>query len=376
MSSEHGDRVPIDAQSVDAPLSRFAIFLVVTIAPDADSLATVRETVSGIDDLVKTVGFRDLGGHLSCVVGIGRLLWDRLSPGIRPAELEVFPTVRGDVHTAPSTPGDLLFHIRADRVDLCFELERLLLDALGSAARVADETSGFRYFDVRDLLGFVDGTANPIGGDLADATVIGDEDPHFAGGSYVVAQKYLHDLDRWASLTVEEQEAVIGRRKSDNVELDDSVEDQKAHKTLTTITDDDGDEIDILRDNMPFGRPGAGEFGTYFIGYSARLWVTMRMIENMFIGDPPGFYDKILDVSTAATGSTFFVPSNPVLQALGDPDDLSELLGARDEAEGTAGASAAQEAERGGSLGIGSLRAAALDDASNDGSAAGGTEGT
>jgi putative iron-dependent peroxidase len=372
MSSHHGDRVPIDAQSVDAPLSRFAVFLVVTVRDDAASLDTVRATISAIDDLVKTVGFRDLGGRLSCVVGIGRLLWDRLVPAVRPSELEVFPVVRGDVHTAPSTPGDLLFHIRAERIDLCFELERLLLDALGGTVRIADETQGFRYFDERDLLGFVDGTANPIGQDLADTAIIGDDDARFAGGSYVVVQKYLHDLGTWGALTVEEQEAVIGRRKSDNVELDDSVENQKAHKTLTTITDENGDEIDILRDNMPFGRPGSGEFGTYFIGYSARLWVTMRMIDRMFIGDPPGFYDKILDVSTAVTGSTFFVPSNPVLQALADPDALADVLGIAvtdddrsgahsGESSASAGDGTAGDGAPGDGLGIGSLRAIPLD---------------
>jgi putative iron-dependent peroxidase len=380
--------VPIDAQSVDAPLSRFAVFLVVTVGADDDSLARVREVISGIDDLVKTVGFRDLGGHLSCVVGVGRRLWDRLVPGIRPTELEVFPVVGGPVHTAPSTPGDLLFHIRAERVDLCFELERLLLDALGTAVRVEDETQGFRYFDARDLLGFVDGTANPIGSELGGAAIISDEDPRFAGGSYVVVQKYVHDLGSWGSLTVEQQEAVIGRTKLENIELDDNVESQKAHKTLTTITDDNGDELEILRDNMPFGSPGSGEMGTYFIGYSARLWVTMRMIERMFIGDPPGYYDKILDVSRAVTGSTFFVPSNGVLQALGDPESLtdafrlaaepSSLSDERSEESKGGGtdalrlASLAQGAESAvsadGSLGIGSL---------HDGSGTpDGTEGT
>ncbi|QDZ15957.1 Dyp-type peroxidase [Humibacter ginsenosidimutans] len=361
MSSEHRDRVPIDAQSVDAPLSRFAVFLVVSAAEGDDALATVREVVSGVDDLLKTVGFRDLGSHLSCVVGIGRRLWDRLVPGIRPVELEVFPTVRGDVHTAPSTPGDLLFHIRAERVDLCFELERLILDALGSAVRVEDETQGFRYFDVRDLLGFVDGTANPIGDELQASAIIGDDDPAFAGGSYVVVQKYVHDLPEWGSLTVEEQETVIGRTKLENIELDDSVENQKAHKTLTTINDDNGDELDILRDNMPFGTPGSGEMGTYFIGYSARLWVTMKMIDNMFIGDPPGFYDKILDVSRAATGGTFFVPSNGVLHGLDDPDALVESLRAlREDASSDApspmGDDAGEESKGDGTLGIGSLR--------------------
>jgi len=318
-----GERVPIDAQQVDAPLSRFAVFLVMTVADGDDALATVREVVSGIDDLVKTVGFRDLEAMLSCVVGIGRELWDRLSPGHRPIDLHAFPPVIGAVHIAPSTPGDVLFHIRAERQDMCFEFERLLLEQLGAAASVADETQGFRYFDARDLLGFVDGTANPIGAKMAETTLIGDEDPDFTGGSYVVVQKYLHDLDEWAKLSTDEQEAVIGRRKADNVELDDAAGPQLAHKTLATIVGDDGEEVEILRDNMPFGRPGQGEFGTYFIGYTRRLWVIQLMLKRMFVGQPPGFHDRILDVSTAVTGTTFFAPSNPVLRALAAPPDAT-----------------------------------------------------
>jgi putative iron-dependent peroxidase len=316
---ETNRRVPIDAQQVDAPLSQFAVFLTVTIRPDPADLATAREVAAGIDDLAKTVGFRDMGANLSCVVGIGSVAWDRLGRATRPSELRHFVAITAGGHKAPSTPGDLLFHIRADRADLCFEFERLLLGQLGDAVAVVDEVQGFRYFDARDLLGFVDGTANPSGAGMAEATLIGDEDPAFAGGSYVVVQKYLHDLAAWNAMTTEEQEAVIGRRKADNVELDDT-EPQRAHKTLTTITDDDGNELEILRDNMPFGSPAAGEFGTYFIGYSRRLWVIERMLKRMFIGDPPGLHDRILDVSTAVTGATFFVPPLHVLEALAEPD--------------------------------------------------------
>jgi putative iron-dependent peroxidase len=307
-------RVPIAPQQVDAPLTRSAIFLVVS-ADDA-RIGEVREVVAGLEDLVKTVGFRDLSARLSCTVGIGSRVWTALTGHPLPTELHPFAEVTGAVHTAVSTPGDLLFHIRAERQDLCFELERLLLDQLGSAAHVEDEVSGFRYFDARDLLGFVDGTANPVGPDLPEATLVGAEDSPFAGGSYVVVQKYLHDLDAWQSLTTEQQEAVIGRRKADGVELDDAAAGtQQAHKTLATIVDDAG-EHDILRDNMPFGRPGAGEFGTYFIGYSRRLWVIERMLQRMFIGDPPGLHDRILDFSTARTGTTFFAPSATFLASL------------------------------------------------------------
>ena len=301
---QHGawERVPIDAQSVEAPLSRSAVFLVMAAGEGDAALAGVRDTLGAVGDLVKNVGFRDLDGRLSCVVGIGSALWDRLSPGAGRRSSIRSPPIAGPVHAAPSTPGDLLFHIRAEREDMT-------LRARAPAARrrsatpptVVDETTGFRYFDARDLLGFVDGTANPTGAELPDAALIAAEaDPDFAGGSYVVVQKYLHDLAGWAALSTEEQEAIIGRTKIDNVELDDDAAPRKSHKTLATIEDDDGGELAILRDNMPFGVPGAGEFGTYFIGYSGRLWVIEQMLERMFVGVPPGTYDRLLDFSTAS----------------------------------------------------------------------------
>lgn len=304
--------MPIDAQSVDAPLSRSAIFLVLTVKEGDAALAVARNLLGSVDDLVKNVGFRDLGGRLSCVVGVGHDLWDRLSPQVKPNDLRPFQAIRG-ARIAPSTPGDLLLHIRAERHDLCFELERMVLAVLGDAVTVEDETTGFRYFDSRDLLGFVDGTANPSGADIAEAAVVGDEDPAFAGGSYIVVQRYLHDLDGWNRLSVEQQQRIIGRTKLDNVELDDVPD---SHKELATIDDGAGGELEILRDNMPYGRPGRGELGTYFIGYSARLWVIERMLLRMFVGIPHGSHDRILDFSTAVTGSTFFAPTRQQLSAL------------------------------------------------------------
>ena len=352
---QHGawERVPIDAQSVEAPLSRSAVFLVMAAGEDDAALAGVRDTLGAVSDLVKNVGFRDLNGRLSCVVGIGSALWDRLSPGRRPADLHPFTRIEGPVHAAPSTPGDLLFHLRAEREDMTFELERQLLDVIGDAAKVVDETTGFRYFDARDLLGFVDGTANPTGAELPDAALIAaDADPDFAGGSYVVVQKYVHDMAGWAALSTEDQEAIMGRTKIDNVEIDDDAAPRKSHKTLATIEDDAGGELAILRDNMPFGRPGAGEFGTYFIGYSGRLWVIEQMLERMFVGVPPGSYDRLLDFSTAMTGSTFFVPTAGMLDALAEPpaDPTAET------ADPAGTADDAGEATAAPSLGIGSLR--------------------
>ncbi|KAI1772193.1 Dyp-type peroxidase [Hypoxylon cercidicola] len=319
MSARVRARVPIEPQSVDAPLTRSATFLVVTVANTAQAVETVRSVLSDIDNLAKNVSIRDLSAAFACTVGIGSDAWDRVTRLPRPAELHPFRAIRGEKHTAVSTPGDLLFHIRAERQDLVFEFERQLLGALGDAIKVVDETEGFRYFDVRDLLGFVDGTANPVGDDVPAATLVTSrEDASAVAGSYVVVQKYVHDMKTWNGLSTEQQEAVIGRKKLDNVELRDPAEgEQQPHKSLATIVDDQGNVHEILRDNMPFGSPGSGEFGTYFIGYSKQLWVIERMLQRMFIGHPPGLHDKLLDYSRPLTGVTFFAPSADLLKRLG-----------------------------------------------------------
>lgn len=299
-------RSPIEAQSVDAPLTSSATFLVLSVTQAPDAVSKVRSVLASIGDLTKNVAIRDLNAQFAATVGIGSDIWDRLTGLPRPAELHPFREFKGSKHTAVATPGDLLFHIRANRRDLCFEFERQLMDLLGDSVHVIDETVGFRYFDVRDLLGFVDGTANPVGNAVDDAVLVAEEDPSGTGGSYVVIQKYMHNLRGWKALKTEQQEAIIGRTKSDNIELDDADDDkQKAHKQLATVEDENGDEQDILRDNMPFGSPGSGEYGTYFIGYSRKLWVVEKMLEKMFVGDPPGLHDRILDYSTPLTGTTF-----------------------------------------------------------------------
>lgn len=309
-------RVPIEPQRVDAPLTQSATFLVLTIADGPNAISTVRSTLASVNELAKNVAIRDLGASFACTVGIGSDVWDRVTGQSRPNELHPFPVVKGAVHTAVSTPGDLLFHIRSERRDLCFEFERQLMDLLGDAVAVVDETVGFRYFDVRDLLGFVDGTANPVGLSVPASILVAEEDASSVGGSYIVVQKYVHDLKAWRTLPTEQQEAIIGRTKLDNIELDDAASGQRAHKTLATIEDEDGVEHSILRDNMPFGSPGSGEFGTYFIGYSRRLWVIERMLQRMFVGDPPGLHDRLLDFSKPLTGTTFFAPSASLLARL------------------------------------------------------------
>ena len=305
------------AQPVLSPLTLAAIFLVVTIDPGGEAVA--RDLISDCAALQRSVGFRIPEGGLTCVVGVGSAAWDRMFSGPRPAELHPFPDLVGSKHHAVSTPGDLLFHIRAGAMDLCFELAGQIMNRLRGHVTVVEEIHGFKYFDERDLLGFVDGTENPAGQAAFDAVTVGEHDPDFAGGSYVIVQQYLHDLDTWNALSVEEQERVVGRTKLADIELPDNVKPANSHLALNVITDENGTELKILRDNMPFGRVGRGEFGTYYIAYASTPRVTERMLTNMFIGDPPGNYDRILDFSTRGQRRPLFVPAQGFLDAMPDP---------------------------------------------------------
>ena len=357
-SPETAGKLPAVAQAVDAPLTRAAIFLVVSVNPGSENRATLRSFCGDFAALVRAVDFRDLEGGLSCVMGVGPSTWDQLFGAPRPAELHPFREIRAGTRHAVSTPGDLLFHIRAKRMDLCFEMATQILARIGSAVSPVDEVQGFRYFDDRDLLGFVDGTENPRGAAATAAVLIGDEDPVFSGGSYVIIQKYLHDLTAWNALSTEMQERIIGRHKLSDIELSDAVKPTSAHSALTTIVEN-GKEMKILRDNMPFGRPTHGEFGTYFIGYSRSPRTTEQMIENMFVGRPPGNYDRLLDFSRAVTGNLFFVPSATFLEELADvppTDEISSNEQPSNRDEISSHADTLTPPTRDGSLGIGSLK--------------------
>jgi putative iron-dependent peroxidase len=317
MSEPKGKEPAGVPQPVLAPLTRAAIFLVVCIKPDPASYAAVRSLCSDLQGIFRAVDFRRIEAALSCVVAFGSDAWDRIFGKPRPGELHPFRELGSGERHAVSTPADMLFHIRAREMDLCFELVTQIMERIGTAVSSVDETHGFRYFDDRDLLGFVDGTENPRGKAAFDAALVGGEDSAFAGGSYVIIQKYLHDLGKWNALSTEEQERIIGRRKLSDIELSDAVKPTSAHNALTTIVED-RKEVKILRDNMPFGSAGHGEFGTYFIGYSRSPRTTEQMLENMFVGRPPGNYDRILDFSRALTGSLLFAPSASFLENLGE----------------------------------------------------------
>jgi porphyrinogen peroxidase len=341
--------LPPVSQLVVQDLTRAAIFLVVTLNPGGTARAAVRSFCADLPALVRSVGFRDIEGNLSCVMGIGSDAWDRLFGQPRPAGLHPFREIKAGPRHAVATPGDLIFHVRAKRMDLCFELATQIMARLGAAVSPVDEVHGFRYFDDRDLIGFVDGTENPTGQTAIDAAYVGAEDAVFAGGTYVIVQKYLHDLAGWNALSTEAQERIIGRTKLSDIELDDALKPTCAHNALAKVVVD-GKEIKIIRDNMPFGRAAEKEFGTYFIGYARSQRTIEQMLENMFVGQPPGNYDRLLDFSVAKTGNLFFVPSATFLENIADDEPAAVV------SDKPAVPAPKPAAKREGSLDIGSLK--------------------
>lgn len=304
------------AQDVTAHPGQNTIFIVYKLNYTAETEDRVKDVCGNFAALIRSMNNRFPDQQFSAIIGFGAEAWGKLFPERnKPAELETFKEIKGPKHTAVSTEGDLFFHIRAKEMGLCYEFASIIDQKLTGVATSIDETHGFRYMNGRAIIGFVDGTENPnVDEEAYPYGVIGDQDPEFAGGSYAFAQKYIHDMSAWNALPVEEQEKVIGRRKFNDVELSDEEKPDNAHNAVSNI----GDELKIVRSNMPFANTSKGEYGTYFIGYASTFSTTRTMLERMFLGNPEGNSDRLLDFSTPITGTLFFVPSFDLLAQLSE----------------------------------------------------------
>lgn len=304
-----------DSQNVTDYTNNNTIFTVWKFREGAPAGDVFKKVCKLIINLNNSANVRFPVSRASCVVGIGHDAWLQLNlPQPLPAELTNFEPIAGEKHTAVSTQADLHFHIRADTTSICYDMASAIADVLGEAADCIEEIHGFRYWDSRSILGFVDGTENPHGPDREFFAMIGDEDRNYKGGSYLFVQKYIHDLSAWKKLPVEQQEKVIGRSKPDDIEMDDDVKPSNSHIALANV----GDDLKIVRDNMPFGSMSTNEMGTYFIAYASTFTTVQKMLTNMFVGVPEGNYDRILDFSTPKTGSLFFVPTFDMLDEFSD----------------------------------------------------------
>ncbi|KRM71894.1 Dyp-type peroxidase [Lacticaseibacillus brantae] len=279
----------------------------------SSDLEVVQDLAEHLPAFINSMNIRYPDAHLAVAFGFSANAWHYLFPNAKaPKELVEFEPVEGPKYTAVATPADLFFHIRSTNSAVPFELMSEIMTIIKDNTTVVDETHGFRYFEGRAIIGFVDGTENPSALDTPEYAVIGDEDPDFIDGSYAFAQKYLHNMDAWNKLKVEQQEKAIGRKKFNDIELKDEEKAENAHNVVSQ-DNKDGIEHKIVRMNVPFSNPAESINGTYFIGYSRYYSVTRRMLEGMFNNS-----DRLLDFSTPITGELFFIPSKAVLADIAD----------------------------------------------------------
>ena len=214
----------------------------------------------------------------------------------------------------PVQEADVFVHIASQRTDICFALSQAFFNNVRDDLDVLEERVCFRYLDGRDLTGFIDGTENPqFKEDRAETTLL--EDETFKDGTFVFAQRYVHDLQKWQRLKVDAQENVIGRTKLESIELDDEVKPDNAHIARTVVEDDEGEELEILRHSLPYG-DGHGEQGLYFVAYTKALKRIDLMLERMFGTSGDGIHDRLLHFVTPVDGAYYFAPSEELLEKI------------------------------------------------------------
>lgn len=291
-----------------------AQFITLNMVRSADAVMHLREVLAQIPATESQFRQQYPEADFHITVAIGSEYWDQLSPAQRPAELAAFPVFSHGNVNAPHTPVDLLLHIRSERHDLNYEASVMLTRRLGGDATLVEEMHGFRYFEMRDMTGFVDGTENPEGDDRVQVAVVGGEDPDFAGGSYIHLQRYEHNLEAWNKISVKQQEDIFGRTKEDNIEYESADKAAFAHTKRTSLKDAEGNSIEILRHSMPYG--DLTRRGLMFIAYGRSAEPYTKMLESMVMGDEAGHHDHLLDYTQALTGQAFFAPSVAWLERL------------------------------------------------------------
>jgi putative iron-dependent peroxidase len=282
-----------------------ALFLTFTVVDDDPQAMRVK--LARILDLFAHFDEEHYEAMVSGVLAIGTNYWYELYPDIIPKELAPFPTMHCEDRSAPNSPGDLFIQIKADRMDICHAIGTEIIQLLKVHVDLYEEVRGFRYLDGRDLTGFVDGTENPRGMHKFDVAIVGENDPSFAGGSYIHVQRYRHNMTKWELLPVSIQEDVIGRTKTDNIEYASDKKAAFAHTKRTSLKDEKGDSVEMLRQSMPYGDMSVQ--GLYFISCASSPEPFTQMLKSMIFGDEESTYDKLLDYTTAETGGAFFAPS-------------------------------------------------------------------
>lgn len=271
-----------------------------------------RQALAQVPSLTQQLAEQFPDAGICSVVAVGYAAWEMLY-GEKPKEFHAFPTITSPVIDLPRNELGGLLQIRSERHDLNFELAQRIAERFAPLVRWGEQIDGFRYLDSRDLTGFVDGTENPVGDERAEVALVGDEDPIFAGGSYLHIQRWVHNMPKWQSIPVAEQERVIGRSKLEDIEMDDELKPPTAHIARVVI-EEDGRELEILRQSMPYGH--LGEMGLMFASYARSAQPFTRMLTMMFQRDGDGHYDHLLNFSRPVNGASLFAPSVDFLQRM------------------------------------------------------------
>ena len=306
------------AQSVILPLpSHHARFIVLNLKDL--SIETLKEQLNDLLSTRDRLITQHPDAEIKTSIAFGPELWVKLYNTIPDGFKQLAP-IHGNFEM-PVVPADVLIHIASARADLCFALSQSFFEGIQDQVEVLDERVCFRYLDGRDLTGFIDGTENPqFPDDRDEVALLGEEAGIFADGSFVFAQRYVHNLENWKKLKVDAQEHVIGRTKLESIELDDDVKPDNAHIARAVIEDDEGEELEILRHSLPYG-DGQGEQGLFFIAYTKDLTRIDKMLVRMFGTSDDGIHDRLLHFVTAVDGAYFFAPNEGVLEEV-----LEEVL--------------------------------------------------
>ena len=250
--------------------------------------------------------------QIKTAVAFGPELWSRLYSQ-SPAGFQQLEPIQGSFDM-PVVPADVLIHIASARADICFALSQAFFEGIRDKVHVLDERVCFRYFDGRDITGFIDGTENPqFPDDRAEVALLGEDAGIFQDGSFIFAQRYAHDLKKWKKLKVDAQEQVMGRSKLESIELEDEVKPENAHVARTVVEDEEGEEMEILRHSLPYG-DGRGDQGLFFIAYTKDLTIIDAMLERMFGTSGDGIHDRLLHFVTPMDGAYYFAPSEELLE--------------------------------------------------------------
>ncbi|WP_410499753.1 Dyp-type peroxidase [Chitinibacter sp. S2-10] len=275
---------------------------------------TCRQILAAWPDRIAKLAGQNPDARFVASLGFGADVWPEIYGNEKPTQLRAFPRICGAIHPAPSTQCDLMLHLRGERYDVLFECAEQFTRDMVEWFDPIETVQGFRYRDQRDLTGFVDGTENPQDEERAAVALVGSEDPHWAGGSYLHIQRYVHRMESWNKLPVKQQEAVIGRTKDSDEELPDDDKPLTAHISRVVI-EKNGEELQILRQSLPYGSP-SGDKGLYFTSYCKTPDIFEQMLARMVSPTADGRVDHLLNFSRAVTGAAFFVPSIEALQRL------------------------------------------------------------